>query len=161
MPTYTIHAIGISSFPLGESDKILTLFSSERGLVRAVAKGARKPGAKIAGRAEVLNVNKFLIATGRSLDIITQAEGIETFPELRKDLLRLSFCLYYAELTRHFGEGLVDESEDYFNFLTASIERQSKSADEPALLCLVFELRFLEMLGYKPELGFCVSCRSP
>src|SRR5580704_11965922 len=115
MPTYTVTGINIATFNLGESDKLITIFSSERGLIRAVAKGARKPGAKVAGRAEPLNVNKLLLATGRSLDIITQAESIETFPKLRQNLVRLSFALYYAELTQHFGPGLCEENEAHFD----------------------------------------------
>jgi DNA repair protein RecO (recombination protein O) len=161
MPTYTIHAATIGSFPLGEADKVLTLFSSERGIVRAVAKGARKPGTKISGRSDVLNVNKLLLAKGRSLDIITQAQGIETFPQLRKDLVRLSYSLYYAELTAHFGQGLEGESDLYYEFLLTSLRQQSQQTGEAGLLCLEFEMQLLEILGYKPELDYCVACREP
>jgi DNA repair protein RecO (recombination protein O) len=161
MPTYTIHAITIGAFNIGETDKVLSLFSAERGLVRAVAKGARKPGSKIAGRAEVLNVNKMLVATGRSLDIITQAESIETYGMLRKDLMRLSFGLYYAELTAGFAPGLTEESEQYLEFLKTSIRLQNIGLQEASMLCLDFEMQLLEILGYKPELDSCVSCRAP
>src|SRR5277367_5462569 len=117
MATYSLTAVNVGSFAIGESDKVITLFSSERGLVKAVAKGARKPGAKISGKADLLNVNKLLLATGRSLDIITDAESFETFPHLRSDLCKLSYGLYYAELTNQFGQGLLDESEIYFEYL--------------------------------------------
>jgi DNA repair protein RecO (recombination protein O) len=159
MPTYTVTAINIGSFPLGESDKVLTLFSRERGIVRAVAKGARKPGTKMSGKSDVLTVNKLLLATGRSLDIITQAEGIESYPELRHDLVRLSFALYYAELTQHFGQGLSEEAQGYFDYLCQSVRIQSDPAYDPIMLCLTFELGLLNMLGYKPELDACVVCR--
>ncbi len=128
--------------------------------MRAVAKGARKPGAKISGRSDVLNVNRLLIATGKSLDIITQAEGIEAFRPLRQDLERLSYSLYYAELTQHFGQGLSDESDLYFELLVSSIRMQAEQKADPALLCLTFELQLLQLLGYKPELDACVICRS-
>jgi len=156
-----VHAAIIGSFPLGEADKVLTLFSSEHGIVRAVAKGARKPGAKIAGRSDVLNVNKLLLAKGRSLDIITQAEGIEAFPALRKDLVRLSYGFYYAELTQHFGQGLSEESDLFYEFLVSSLRLQAEQAGEASLLCLEFEMQLLEILGYKPELDYCVVCRNP
>lgn len=161
MPTYSIHAITVGSFPLGESDKIVSLFSAERGMVRAVAKGARKPGTKIAGRAEVLNINKLLMAKGRSLDIITQAEGIETFNSLRRDLVRLSYSLYYAELTQHFGQGLEEESAIYFDYLCEALMLQANKTADPLLLCLEFELGLLDLLGYRPELDVCVACRAP
>jgi DNA repair protein RecO (recombination protein O) len=159
MPTYTVHAVNVGSFALGETDKVLTIFSAERGIIRAVAKGARKPGSKIAGRADVLNVNKLMLASGRTFEIITQSENIETFPNVRKNLDRLSFCLYYAELTHHFGLGLADESESYFDFLCDSLRAQGKGEVDAAALCLIFELKLLEWLGYQPELDCCVVCR--
>lgn len=160
MPTYKVTGINVASFPLGEADKVLTIFSAERGLVRAVAKGSRKPGSKMTGRADVLNVNQLLIATGKSLDIITQAETLETFQPLRGDLVRLSYCLYYAELTHSFGQGLAEESASFFEFLVDSIHLQSEAKLDAARLCMEFELQTLDLLGYKPELTVCVSCRT-
>lgn len=159
MPTYTVHAVNVGSFALGETDKVLTIFTAEKGLVKAVAKGARKPGSKIAGRADLLNVNKLLLATGKTFEIITQAENIETFPSVRKDLIRLSYCLYYAELTCHFGLGVADESALYFDFLCDSLRAQSDISLDATSLCLMFELKLLQWLGYQPELDCCVVCR--
>ena len=126
MTTYSVSGINIGSFNLGEADKVLTIFTAERGLVKAVAKGARKPGAKITGKAEVLNVNKLLIAKGKTLDIITQAESIETFTRLRADLTCLTYGLYYAELTQAFGQGVGEESLQYFDLLVTSINTLPK-----------------------------------
>jgi len=159
MPTYSVNAINVGSFNLGESDKIITLFSSERGLIRAVAKGARKPGAKIGGRAELLAVNKLLLARGRSLDIITQAEGIETFKVVRTDLTRLSYAFYFAELTTQLGQGLNQESETYFELLINALRQLCDLSQEPIYLCLHFQLSLLQLLGLKPELDSCVICR--
>ena len=161
MPTYTIHAVNLATFNLGETDKIITMFSAERGIVRAVAKGARKPGAKIAGRSEPLNASKLLLAKGRNLDIITQVEGIASFSNLRKDLTKLSFGLYYAELTQHFGQDLGEDSASYFDHLCRSLSALAESEVDPTLLCLRFELHLLSILGIKPELDLCVSCRDP
>jgi DNA repair protein RecO (recombination protein O) len=159
MPTYSVNAINVGSFNLGESDKIITLFSAERGLIRAVAKGARKPGAKIAGRAEILAVNKLLLAQGRSLDIITQAESIESFKTIRTDLTRLSYAFYYAELTTHLGQGLNEESDTYFALLTKALRQLCDLKSDPIYLCLNFQLSLLQMLGLRPELESCLMCR--
>jgi DNA repair protein RecO (recombination protein O) len=160
MPQYKLTAINIGSFNLGEADRILTLFSAEKGIVRAVAKGARKPGKTMTGRSELLNINQLLLSTGRSLDIISQAKSIESFSGLRQDLSRLAYALYYAELTRNFGTGLEDESASYFDFLRESLLKQSAHQASPELLCLRFELGLLNMLGYLPELTLCVICRN-
>jgi DNA repair protein RecO (recombination protein O) len=159
MPTYTVHAINIGGFLLGESDKVLIIFSSERGIIRAVAKGARKPNTKMSGRSDALCINKLFLSTGKSFEIITQAESIEGFPEFRQDLERMSYGLYYAELTNHFGQGLSEESEMYFQFLVKGLELQARSKHDPSWLCLEFEMGMLDILGYRPELTYCVVCR--
>lgn len=161
MATYTIHAVNLGTFNLGETDKIITMFSAERGIVRAVAKGARRPGAKIAGRSEPLNANKVFLAKGRNLDIITQVESIASFGNLRKNLDRLSYGLYYAELTQHFGIDLADESASYFDHLCKSLSSLSETDQDPQLQCLKFELHLLRELGLSPELSVCVACREP
>lgn len=159
MTTYTVTAVNIGSFNLGESDKLLTLFTAERGLMKAVAKGARKPGSKMSGKSELLNSNTLFLSTGRTLDIITQAQSLETFANLRKDLVHLSYGLYYAELTQAFGQGLSEESGTYFDFLQESLRAQAQLSSNPTWLALRFELGLLDLLGYKPELTYCVMCR--
>lgn len=161
MPTYSLTAINLGGFQIGESDKVITMFSAERGLVRAVAKGAKKPGTKMAGKAEALCVNKLLIAKGRSLDIITQAESINTFRKVRSDLIRLTYSLYYAELTQAFGEGLEEESEVYFQVFFNALKMQESAAADARVLSLEFSMFLLKQLGVLPELGVCVKCRQP
>jgi DNA repair protein RecO (recombination protein O) len=159
MPTYTVNAINVGSFLLGESDKVITVFTAERGIIRAVAKGARKPGTKMSGRSDVLCANKLFLSSGKTFEIITQAECIDTFPEFRSDLTRMSYALYYAELTQQLGQGLSEESQWYFDYLLRGLQLQARCRFDPAWLCLEFEMGLLEMLGYRPELTYCVTCR--
>lgn len=135
------------------------MFSAERGLTRAVAKGARKPGTKMAGKSEALCANRLLLAKGKSFDIITQAESINTFSKLRGDLVRLTYGLYYAELTQALGEGLEEDSNLYYLMLYTALEAQELQQADARLLCLEFEMCLLRMLGMSPELKVCVKCR--
>lgn len=159
MATYSLTAINVGSFNLGESDRLLTIFSPERGLLKVVAKGARKPGAKMTGKSELLNVNTLLLSKGKTLDIITQAESLESFPALRKDLIRLTFALYYAELTQAFGQGVSEDAQEYFAYLRQALKQMCVDGQDPMFLCLKFELGLLQILGYQPELTYCVLCR--
>lgn len=161
MPTYNLTAIIVGGFPIGESDKVVSMFSSERGLVRAVAKGAKKPGTKMSGKSEALCANKLLVAKGRSLDIITQAESISNFRSLRRDLVRLTYSLYYAELTQAFGEGLEEESELFYQVLFNSLHMQEAEIADARLLSLEFQMFLLRQLGVSPELQVCIKCRRP
>src|SRR5215472_14024187 len=86
--TYRTEAIVLRRKDIGEADRILTLFTPQLGKVRAVAKGIRKPRSRKAGHLELFTCTRLLLAVGRDLDIITQAEGLEPYRPLRDDLLR-------------------------------------------------------------------------
>lgn len=164
MPVYSATGINVGSINLGEQDKLLTIYTKELGLIKAVAKGARKPGSKIGGKAQLLCVNNLQLSKGKSLDIISQAESIETFGSLRNDLTSLYTALYFAELTAMFASGLEEDAAIYFDFLISMIERLNKRSDETKQECnwirLCFELGLLKLLGLKPELNYCVNCRN-
>lgn len=159
MPTYMVRAINVASFDLGEADRVLSIFTAEKGLVKAVAKSARKPGTKMAGRSDILCVNELLLSRGRTFEIITQAQTLHSFPGLRVDLSRLSYGLYYAELTNCFAQGLEEEASRYLDFLIRSLNELSKAKTNPLKLCMEFQLGLLQFLGYQPELTYCVYCR--
>ncbi|HFQ94137.1 MAG TPA: DNA repair protein RecO, partial [Anaerolineae bacterium] len=75
--TFRTEAIVIKRRNFGEADRLLTLFSREQGKIRAIAKGARKPQSRKTGHVELFMRSKFLMAKGKDLNIITQAEMVE------------------------------------------------------------------------------------
>jgi DNA repair protein RecO (recombination protein O) len=97
--TYKAIGINLKSSPLGESDRLLTVLTDEYGLLRIAAPGARKHKSSLGGRSSLFVINQLLIAKGRSLDKIIQAESIESFPALSQDLSKLTAAQYLAELT--------------------------------------------------------------
>jgi DNA repair protein RecO (recombination protein O) len=97
--TYQATGIILKGMPLGEADRLLTILSPERGLIRAVAPGARKHKSRLRGRSELFVVNELLIAKGRSLDKITQADTLESYPGLSRDLGKLTASHYLAEVS--------------------------------------------------------------
>lgn len=70
--SYRAHGVVLRRTKLGETDLVLTLLTDGSTQVRAVAKGARKPGAKLAGVAGLGNEVDLLLRRGRSLDIVTE-----------------------------------------------------------------------------------------
>ncbi|MGB3205538.1 MAG: DNA repair protein RecO, partial [Crinalium sp.] len=96
--TYKVTGINLKGMPLGEADRLLTILTKELGLIRVVAPGARKHNSKLGGRSGLFVVNELLIAKGRSLDKITQAETVESYPGLSKDLGKLAASQYLAEI---------------------------------------------------------------
>ena len=156
---YKSSAIVLRQRGLGDVDKIITLYTAEYGKIDAVAKGVRRVKSRLAGHVEPLSHCAYLLARGRNLDIITQAQTIETFQPLRDDLGRLSHALYAVELVER---GTEERSENFalYRLLLETLRRLSQRDDLDTILRF-FEIAVLEQLGYRPELGQCVVCGRP
>lgn len=144
---------------LGEADKILTILTPKLGKLDAVAKGVRRPRSKLAGHVEPLTYTSFMLARGRDLDIVTQAQTIEVFLPLREDLERTGRGLYVAELV----ERLTPERQENYQVFRLLLETLGRLAGTDRLDATLrfFEMRLLDHLGYRPQLEECVACGRP
>ena len=144
---------------LGEADRILTLFTLERGKLDAVAKGIRRSRSHFAGRLEFFNECDFLMHRGRSLDVIVSAE-IRAAPWSRLvEPGRYAVASVLAELIDAFCEPDL-ALPDVYELLTAAIAALV-TVPAPADLLARFSLRLLEMLGLAPPLESCIGCGRP
>jgi len=143
--------------PLGEADLLLTLYTRDAGKLRAVAKGARKTTSRLVGHFEPLTLNRLALSRGRNLDIITQAQVIDNFSDLKGNLTGLSQGLYIAELLDGFGSEAHPNPELYQLSLEALRAVGQAAASELPLR--FFELHLLRVSGFMPELYDCVECR--
>ncbi|MCY3863864.1 MAG: DNA repair protein RecO [Chloroflexi bacterium] len=156
---FRTQAIILSRRDFGEADRLLTLFTPGRGKIRAIAKGARKPSAKLSGHVELFARSDCLIHRGRNLDILTQAELIEPYLGLREDLARGAYANYVAELLDRFTADEEEAGGALFTLLHQTLERIAQAAD-PRLAARYFELQLLDLVGFRPELSECVISRA-
>jgi DNA repair protein RecO (recombination protein O) len=157
--SYQTQAIIIKQTKLGEVDKIITIYTPGFGKLKAVAKGACRPGSKLGGNVEPLTYSLLMLAKGRNLDIVTQSQTIDGFLVLKSDLWRTSCGLCVLELIDSFT---LENSENrpLFNLLLDTLHRLCQ-ADNSETVLRYFELHLLDYLGYRPQLHRCVSCNSP
>ena len=155
---FRTQAIILSRRDFGESDRLLTLFTPARGKLRAIAKGARKPSAKVSGHVELFARSDCLIHKGRNLDILTQAQLLDAYLGLREDLGRGAYANYAAELLDRFTADEEEAGGELFTLLHQTLTRIADSAD-PRLAARFFELQLLDLAGFRPELGECVISR--
>jgi DNA repair protein RecO (recombination protein O) len=155
---YRTDAVVLRQRRLGDADKICVLFTPQRGRIEAVGKGLRRPKSKLAGHLEPLTKVSLILATGRTLDIITQAEAIETFPALHDNIDRLSRGLYVAELVDRFTDTASDVGELY-RLLVGALQRLNESSGLD-LIVRWFEMQLLLDQGVQPRLDTCVHCDS-
>jgi len=153
---YRTTGIIIKRHKFGEADRLLTIFTADCGKVRAIAKGAMRPGSKLGGNVELLTHSQLMLARGRNLDIVTQAQTLDTFLPMRDSLELMSCGFYLAELVDNFTEENV-EDRDLFELLLATLRSLSETGEGERIV-RYFELRLLGHLGYSPQLQKCANC---
>jgi DNA repair protein RecO (recombination protein O) len=156
---YRTEAIVLRRTDFGEADRLLTVFTPGRGKLRLVAKGARKPSSRKSGHVELFSLGQFMVAVGRDLDIVTQAETVEPFLPLREDLVRTTYAYYVAELADAFTAER-DENGLLFRLLIDAYGWLCDADDLP-LVARYYELHLLGLIGYQPQLFACVGCKKP
>jgi DNA repair protein RecO (recombination protein O) len=155
---YRAEAIILKRMNLGEADRILTLYTHKYGKIRAIAKGVRRPTSRKRGHVELFMRSRLLLAQGRSLDIITQAEVIDAYMPLRRDLWRTTYACYAAELLDHFTPE-EESSPALFNLLQDVLKWIGGETDLDRLM-RYYELRLLDLVGFRPQLFDCVRCHT-
>jgi len=141
---------------LGEADRILTLFTLERGKLDAVAKGVRRPRSHFAGRLEFLNECDFVMHRGRSLDVIVSADIVRVRWTQLVEPERYAVAAVVAELLDAFCEPDLAMPDVYQ--LLVGVVAAIAAVPVPQALLPRFSLRLLEMLGLAPPLTTCVRC---
>jgi DNA repair protein RecO (recombination protein O) len=153
--TYKATGINLKGTAFGESDRLLTVLTQEYGLVRAIAPGSRKHASSLRGRSGLFVVNQLLIAKGRSLDKIIQAEGLESFAGLSQDLLKLTASQYLAELVLY--QALSDQPQDeLFGRFRDSLRCLERLPTTQTLACLTHATcQLLTLAGVAPQVHRC------
>ena len=161
--TYKTDAIVLRSMRFSEADRILHLYTAERGRIGAIAKGVRKTKSRFGARLEPLShVELMLHEGGGELQTITGVELLRSHRLIREDTYRLNAGLIGAEaMLRLFGEPEANERAfgalaKFLDLLDETPAAESRPAVEP--LTLSFQLKLLWLAGYLPHLTSCVEC---
>lgn len=151
------HDVGVvlRTYKLGESDKIVVFHTFENGKVRAVAKGVRKTRSKFGARLEPMSHVKLLLYRGRNLDIVSQAESIESLSPMLSSLDRASQGLAALEAV----DQLSLEREPNAQLYQSAVGVLRTIALKPSPLNVpAFYWKLLAREGFRPELNGCVRC---
>ena len=157
MAQYRDQAVVLRTYKLGESDRICILATLAHGKVRAVAKGVRKIKSRLGARMEPLNHVQALLWEGRNLDIVNQAEVIESFQTIRSDLVKTAQANVLLEIAdKLFMEG--HENEKLFVMLVRALTTMQGCNSE--LIVPAFMLKVLVDDGVGPDFTTCRRCES-
>ena len=160
MHNFTTNAINLKSYNLSETDRIIVMYSKDKGIIRGVAKGAKKTTSKLGGRMDMLVANQLMLRQGRNLDTICQAQAINTFKNTRNDLDKMVYSMYCAEIVNSFGVENDPNSEEIYELFYKTLDAISKSKDKTELLLAIlkFQLKITHIAGYSLELETCACC---
>ncbi len=162
--TTITEAVVLRSFPFGEADRVLHLYTASTGRLGAVAKGVRRTKSRFGGRLEPFSHVELGLHRGRGeLGTVTGASLVRSHDRIRSDGYRLQVGLVGLEaMLRLYTEE--EQSDRAFlaltRFLDALDEREPQRGRRPGLdpLVLSFQLKLLWLSGFLPHLGSCVEC---
>ncbi len=154
--SYHTQAIVLGHSEYGEADRILKLFTREKGRISAIAKGVRKIRSRKAGHLEPFTLANLMLAKGRNLDIVTQAETVNAFMGLKDDLESLAVASYIIEVLERFTfqEG---KNLGIFRLLVNTLTRL-ETHEFTEVVVHYYEMRLLDLLGFRPQLFTCIDC---
>ncbi len=154
--SYRAQGIVIRHREFGEADRILSLYTLEKGKVQAIAKGVRKIKSRKAGHLEPFTQVILQLAKGRNLDVITQVDTIRNFENIKKNLILTAQASYVLEILDRFTyeEG---ENRPLYNLLIETLVRLDNGIS-PAIAVHYYEVHLMDILGFRPQLQECVVC---
>jgi DNA repair protein RecO (recombination protein O) len=159
---YRDDGIVLRTQKLGEADRIITILGRTSGRIRAVAKGVRRTKSRFGARLEPFTHVDLMLHTGRSLDIITQAEVIRPYGSpLAGDYPRYTAGVAMLETAERFTPVEKEPALRQLLLLIGGLRALGDAEHAPGLVLDAFLLRSLAVAGYAPALQECARCGAP
>jgi DNA repair protein RecO (recombination protein O) len=143
----------------GESDRILHLFTEGYGRVTTIAKGGRKSKKRFSGLLDYFNLLNVELTEKRGTDfaILENADLVEFYLNFRNDIVRMAYGFHLIEIVREFIIGRQPQTSVFHLFREVLRKMDSVNSDFEMFVSM-FEIKLLDILGYKPVLERCTAC---
>lgn len=155
MALYKTEAIVIGARNWGEADKMMTLFTFERGVVEAAAFGCRRPRSPLAGNMQLFAHLEVQLQEGRRVDTVKQSQKLGYYKKLGEDLTAMAYGAFVAEFLREFMPVGAPEP-CAFKCLLAIL--QAFERRHPRVTAMAGVLQLLEFTGLQLHYERCVHC---
>ena len=159
MPAESALALVVRTTDWSETSRIATMFTREFGKVRVLAKGGRRLKSNFEVALDLMTVCRIVLIrkSPGSLDILTEAQVAERFPDLRTNLPALYAAYYVAELLAE-GTQEYDPHPTLFDAALVALRDFGTAGARVGPRLVAFELTWLHELGYSPALDACAAC---
>ncbi|WP_339256472.1 DNA repair protein RecO [Paenibacillus sp. FSL R5-0713] len=153
---YRVEGIVIRSMDYGEGNKIITLCTESGGKVGVLVRGAKKPKSRHAALVQPFTYGQYVYFRNTGLGTLNAGEIVESYHELREDLVKASYASYACEL---LDRVLQDEETGAFWFKQLKACLQAlKDEKDPIVITSLYEMKILQAAGYGPQFDECISC---
>ncbi len=142
---------------LSEADRFVAILTRERGIIRASARGAKRPKSRFGSSTQQLCYARLSLITGRDKYIIEDAQPLEVFFSLRQDVERLALAQYFCELALHLCPTDMPAPQ-HLRLLLNALHYLATGEKNPLQIKAVVEGRLLALEGYTPDLTGCAVC---
>ena len=148
MNNFVTDAINLKAYNLSEADKIIVMYSKDKGLIRGVAKGVKKPKSKLGARMDLLVANKLMLYKGKNLDRICQAEALNTFHKTRQNMDKIFYSMYITEVVNNFGVEDDPCSKEIYELLYKVLDKISNAENSIEIMISVikFQLKIYDFI---------------
>lgn len=142
---------------VGDNDVILTIFTAEKGVLQASARGVKNMKSRLAAGCALFTYGEFILAPGKGMYYVRSCTPKESFYNLATNIERLAFATYIADLTCYC---IREEGADtrLMSLLLNTFYLFANSQRELRLVKCAYELKLLNYIGFAPELSGCVRC---
>lgn len=160
MPSFSNPAIILRRVEFGDYDLILSFLTRDKGKYSAIAKSARKSTKRFSGILEPFSILRIVCSTGRrrGLPVLQEAALKKPLPSIRTDIIKTAYASYWAELIDVWLEEGQNQIE-LFRLFQHVLEQLDQGSATPAVLGILFQVRFLIISGHRPSLKQCGVCR--
>jgi len=161
MPTFSTPAIMLRRIDFGDYDLIITFFSLNRGKVSVIAKSAKKSTKRFSGILELFSVLNIVCSSGRGkgLPVLQEAALKHPFSRIRADIKKTAYASYWTELVKEWIEEGKKQAQLY-HLLQYVLGELDRGYTPEAVLSILFQIRFMAISGYNPNLRQCSICRT-
>ena len=154
---FTTEALVIKEMNVGESDRLVTLFTRDYGIIRAFASGAKNIKSKKGSATSLLTYASFTIKKKNDSYRIYEATPISMFFGAGSDIEVLALSQYFCELANEFAV-TGTSNEEFLRLILNSLHFLTKEKRYPPLIKAITELRVAVISGYTPNLIACEGC---
>ena len=153
---FEVRGVVLRSVDLGESDRIITVYTKERGLISVMVKGARSLKNRNMAASQLFCYSDMVIYSRADKLYLRESSIIESFFKLRSSIEGLALAQYIAEVLSEVGTA--DPEEELLRLALNSLFAIAEKKYPLEVIKCVFELRSLAIIGFMPDVLACREC---